>query len=164
MDALLQDTRYALAMMRRNPGFTAAGLLTLALGIGATTAVFSILYGVLLRPLPFPGAHRLVRVWEEHPGGTPVVAGSRWITNRTYYAWTERPRTIDVLGGYGSYETTIAVGGPGMPGGPGINDQIRVFGAEVSSALFSALGARPALGRLFTVDDAEQNAKSVLIL
>src|SRR5262245_11559903 len=154
MDALLQDTRYALAMMRRNPGFTAAGLLTLALGIGATTAVFSILYGVLLRPLPFPGADRLVRVWEEHPGGTPVVAGSRWITNRTYYAWTERPRTIDVLGGLESSESTIGVG----------DDHIRIPGASVSPALLSAAGARPALGRVFTEADAEPPASRVLLL
>jgi predicted permease len=155
---LLQDARHALTMMRRNKAFTAAGLLTMALGIGATTAVFSIVYGVLLRPLPYPGADRFVRVWEEHPGGTPAVAGSRWITNRTYYAWTDHPQTIDVLGGYGSYETTIGVGGPAD------NDQVRVFGGEVSPALFSALGARPALGRLFTAADAEPNAKSVLIL
>src|SRR5882672_6762424 len=139
MDTLLQDARYALAMMRRNKGFTAAGLLTLGLGIGATTAVFSLVYGVLLRPLPYPGAERLVRVWEEHPGGTPAVAGSRWITNRTYYAWTERPRTIDVLGGYGSIETPI-----------GINDlYVRIAGSEVSPTLLGAIGAKPLLGRLF---------------
>jgi putative ABC transport system permease protein len=139
---LLQDARHALTMMRRNKAFTAAGLLTMALGIGATTAAFSIVYGVLLRPLPYPGADRFVRVWEEHPGGTPAVAGSRWITNRTYYAWTDHPQTIDVLGGYGSYETTIGVGGPAD------NDQVRVFGGEVSPALFGALGAasaRPAV-------------------
>src|SRR6185295_13802016 len=125
MDGLLQDARYAIAMMRRNKGFTAAGLLTLGLGIGATTAVFSIVYGVLLRPLSFPGADRLVRVWEEHPGGAPATAGSRWLSNRTYYAWGERPRTIDVLGGYGSIETTIGIG----------DDHVRIFGSEVSPAL-----------------------------
>jgi hypothetical protein len=62
MERLLQDIRYALTMMRRNKAFTAASLLTLALGIGATTAVFSVVYGVLLRPLPYPEAERLVRV------------------------------------------------------------------------------------------------------
>src|SRR6185295_14959093 len=106
METLLQDIRYAVATLRRNPTFATAGLLTLALGIGATTAVFSVVYGVLMRPLPYPAAERLIRVWEEHPGGTPV-GGNRWISNRTYHAWSERPRTIDVLGGFGSYETRL---------------------------------------------------------
>jgi len=77
-----------------------AALLTLTLGIGATTAVFSVVYGILLRPLPYPAADRLVRVWEEHPGGI-TAAGNRWIPNRTYFAWLEHPRTIDVLGAHG---------------------------------------------------------------
>jgi ABC-type antimicrobial peptide transport system permease subunit len=68
MDSLIQNVRYALTTMRRNKGFATAGLLTLALGIGATTAVFSVVYGVLLRPLPYPDADRLVELSEEHPG------------------------------------------------------------------------------------------------
>src|ERR1041385_9431726 len=98
METLLKDIAYAVAMMRRNKGFTAAGLLTLTLGIGATTAVFSVVYGVLLRPLPYPGADRLVRIWEEHPPGV-TANGNRWITNRTFFAWRDHARTIDVLGG-----------------------------------------------------------------
>jgi len=61
MDALVHDVRYTFTMMRRNAGFTAAALLTLALGIGATAAVFSVVYGVLLRPLPYPNVDRLSR-------------------------------------------------------------------------------------------------------
>ena len=83
--------RYGLRMMRRHPSFTVSALLTLALGIGATSTVFSVVYGVLLRPLPYPAAERLVRVWEEHPGGTTMGA-ERWISNRTYWAWSEQPR------------------------------------------------------------------------
>jgi len=68
METLLRDVRYALVMMSRNTAFTATALATLALGIGATTAVFSVVYGVLLRPLPYPDGDRLVRLSEEHPG------------------------------------------------------------------------------------------------
>src|SRR3982074_3764401 len=64
METLLKDIRCAVAMMRRNKSFTTAGLLTLALGIGANTAIFSVVYGVLLRPLPYPRAERIVRLWE----------------------------------------------------------------------------------------------------
>jgi len=95
-----QDTRFAARAWRRSPGFAAAALLTLTVGIGASTAVFSVVYGILLRPLPYPAADRLVRVWEEHPGGI-TAAGNRWIPNRTYFAWLEHPRTIDVLGAHG---------------------------------------------------------------
>lgn len=80
----MPDVRYAFTVMRRNKAFAAAGLLTLALGIGATTAVFSVVYGVLLRPLPYPAADRLVRVWEEHPGGPrSCVTGSSVFARRS---------------------------------------------------------------------------------
>src|SRR5205814_8680602 len=100
MDALLQDVRYALVTMRRNAGFTTAGLLTLTLGIGATTAVFSVVYGVLLRPLPYPGADRLVRLSEEHPGAVSPLRAPM-LSNLTYYAWSGS-RTIDQFAGYRS--------------------------------------------------------------
>ena len=137
-----QDVRYAVRTLRRAPGFAVASLVTLALGIGATTAVFSVVRGVLLRPLPYPSADRLVRVWEEHPGGTAVL-GNRWITNRTYYAWIEQPRTIDILGGYRTYEKTVR-----------LNDEdVRLVGAEVSPSLLAGAKVRPrasAVSRLMT--------------
>ena len=86
-------------MMRRNKGFTTAGLLTLALGIGATTAVFSVVYGVLLRPLPYPAAERLVRLSEEHPGGNSPLRAPM-LSNLTFYAWSAAPRTVDAFAAY----------------------------------------------------------------
>ena len=106
MDSLIQDVRYALATLRRNPGFAVAGLLTVALGIGATTAVYSVLHGVLLKPLPYPNPERLVRLWEEHPGGT-TAAGQRWLSHLTYYAWLDRATTLDDMGAYASMNTTF---------------------------------------------------------
>ena len=75
--------RSALDAMRRSPACAATALITLALGIGATTAVFSIVRGVLLRPLPYADPDRLVRLWEEHPGGVSP-AGNRWLSRPTY--------------------------------------------------------------------------------
>ena len=106
METLLKDIRYAVAMMRRNKGFTTAGLLTLALGIGATTAVFSVVYGVLLRPLPYPAADRLVRLSEEHPGAVSPLRAPM-LSNLTYYAWSASPRTIDQFAGYRSSAYTV---------------------------------------------------------
>jgi putative ABC transport system permease protein len=150
---LVDDAKYGLRMMRRHPSFTVSALLTLALGIGATSTVFSVVYGVLLRPLPYPSAERLVRVWEEHPGGT-TMGRERWISNRTYWAWSERPRTVDVLGAYGSFAATIRVG----------DDDVSTFGAQVSPALMPVLGVAPLAGRLFTAGEAEEGANRVVLL
>src|SRR5881394_4565073 len=99
METLLKDIRYAVAMMRRNKGFTTAGLLTLALGIGATSAVFSVVYGVLLRPLPYPAAERLVRLSEEHPGANSPLRAAM-LSNLTYHAWRDGARTIEQFAAY----------------------------------------------------------------
>jgi putative ABC transport system permease protein len=153
METLGKDIRYALVTMRRSPGFAAAALLTLALGIGATAAVFSVVYGVLLRPLPYPDPERLVRLWEEHPGGT-TAAGQRWLSSRTYEAWTESPRTLDGVGGYSRYEYTITFG----------EEPVRIFGGELSPQVFTMLGATPALGRFFSREDAIDGSAKVAVL
>src|SRR3954465_16058946 len=99
METLIQDVRYALGMMRRNPGFTAAGLLTLALGIGATTAVFSIVYGVLMRPLPYRDAERLGGLSAEHPGANSPLRVPM-LSNLTYHAWSRNAATIEQIAAY----------------------------------------------------------------
>src|SRR3954463_6688333 len=128
METLLKDVRYALAMMRRNPGFTSAGLLTLALGIGATTAVFSVVYGVLMRPLPYPAADRLVRLSEEHPGAVSPLR-QPMLSNLPSHAWAQDSRTIERFAGYQTREYTLA-----LPGGA-----VRVAGAPVTASLFPML-------------------------
>ena len=148
-----RDVRYGFRILSRHAGFAASALLTLTLGIGATTAVFSIADGVLIRPLPYPAADRLVRVWEERPGGT-TLAGNRWITNRTYHAWLAQPKTIDVLGGFGAYERTIRIG----------DDDVRVIGPSLSPSILRAAGATPEVGRLLTDADAREGAERVLML
>jgi putative ABC transport system permease protein len=153
MDALRQDVRSALVAMRRSPGFAATALITLALGVGATTAVFSIVHGVLLRPLPYADQDRLVRVWEEYPGGVSP-AGNRWLSRSTYAGWRERTQTVDALGGYALSEFQLAFGGEGF----------KVSGARISAAVLGTLGVAPALGRFLTDDDDRDGAPPVVIV
>jgi hypothetical protein len=93
-----QDVKYGIRLLRRQPGFALVVMLTMALGIGATTTLFSITYGVLLKPLPWPDADRLVRVSESRQGHEPRVRGT--ITNAAYLAWHAQPTTIDAIGGW----------------------------------------------------------------
>src|SRR4051812_13483051 len=108
METLLQDIRYAFVTMRRSAAFTVAALGTLALGIGATTAVFSVVYGVLLRPLPYPRADRLMQISEEHPGAVSPLPRAM-LSNLTYYAWGAAPRTIEALGASDGNDYTVAL-------------------------------------------------------
>lgn len=154
METLVQDIRYALISMRRSRAFSVAALITLALGIGATTAVFSVVYGVLLRPLPYPESDRLVQLSEEHPGATAPPIRQPMLSNLTYHAWAQAPKTVEQFAAYSYSEQTVA-----LPGGP-----VRLVGAPVTPSLFPLLGATPALGRFFRPDEARTGADAVLVL
>ena len=125
MRTLLQDLRHALRLMARAPGFTAAALATIALAIGANTAIFSLVYGVLWRPLPYPQADRIVRLSEVHPGGVSPLPEAL-ISNITYDAWERNARTIELMAAYNSRSFTIK--GRGEPE--------RVPGASVAPSMF----------------------------
>jgi predicted permease len=153
MGALRQDLRSALAAMRRAPGFTATALVTISLGVGATTAVLAVVHGILLRPLPYAAPERLVRIWEEHPGGVSP-AGNRWMSRGAYAVWQPQTRTLDALGGYGPIESHLTLGG----------ERVKAPGARVSSAVLGTLGVAPDSGRLFTSDDDRQGAVPVAIV
>ena len=152
METLIQDVRYALSTLRRNPGFAAAGLLTLALGIGATTAVFSVVYGVLLRPLPYPDSDRIVRLSEEHPGAVSPLP-EPMLSNLTYYAWAH-PRTIEQLAAYRSAAFTVSLRDGGA----------RLAGARVTPSLFTLLGQSPALGRFFLSGENREGTDKIVVL
>lgn len=153
MTSLIADVHAAFAWIRRNRAFAASAILILSVGIGLTTAVASAVYGVLLRPLPYPDVDRLVRVSEEHPGAT-APRRERLLSNVTYYAWTESPRTVEWLSPYGSGQFTIE-----LPDGP---DHLE--GAVVSTTLLPMLGARPMLGRLFLPAEGKRGADTVVVL
>ena len=150
---MIQDLRFAFRLLRRSPGFTATALLTMAIGIGAATAVFSVVYGVLLRPLPYPAANRLVRVSEEHPGAVSPLRDAM-LSNLTYHAWRESPRTIDAIGAYSYREQTVQ-----------FDDGVRrVVGSGLTPSVFAMLGAKPALGRFFDESETKEGADHVVVL
>ncbi|NIP59340.1 MAG: FtsX-like permease family protein, partial [Gemmatimonadetes bacterium] len=129
-----RDLAHALRMLRRGPGFAAVVLLTLAVGIGATTAVFSVVDGVLLRPLPYPDAERILHLWERPPRG-----GRSWVSAPNFRDWR---------GGLESFAEIAALTPSGFnvsgEGGPE-----RTEGVEVTPGFFGVLGAELALGRGF---------------
>ncbi len=138
---LAHDLRQATRLLRRQPGYSAIAILTMALGIGATTSLFSVAYGVLLKPLPWPDADRLVRLYETRRGGTSRLGSI--MTSLPYLAWHEHPTTIDALAAWSPARVTI-----GSPG-----DLVRAPIAGVTASLFPLLSARPERGALFTERD-----------
>src|SRR5262245_14804635 len=150
---ILREFTHALALLRRERRFAATAILTLALGIGAATAVFSVVYGVLLRPLPYPDPDRLVRLYEEHPGA-PRPPGEPPLSNTTMYAWRERTQTLEGLAGYYAREFTVTVDG----------ESTRLHGAEVSASTFALLRASPSAGRFFTASDETPKPRRVAVI
>lgn len=152
MDAILADLRQARRALLRHPGLALTAWLTLAIGIGATTAIFSVVYGVLLRPLPYDDADRLVRLSESHPGATSPLRGAL-LSNRTYFTWTQAPTTVEAVAPYSPSKYTARIG----------NETLRLGGAAVSPALFATLRVAPAMGRFFTADEAASQVPVAII-
>ncbi len=152
-DSVLGAVLGGTSQIRRAPGFGFAVLANLTVGIGATVAVFSLVYGVLFRPLPFPNGDRIVRLSEEHPGAS--AAFSAVLSNLTFSAWADgTPRTLDALAGYRADDFLIRGG----------REPVLVRGADVSPGLFAVLGAKPMLGRFFLAREAHPPADHVLVL
>jgi putative ABC transport system permease protein len=128
-------------------------LLTLALGIGANTAIFSIVYGVLLRPLPVPDPDRLVQLSEVVPGGMPALPGATWISNLTIYAWEPHRKTIGPIANFSTGSSTV---GGDVP--------VRVRRGFVGAQFFEVLGVHPVLGRFFVREDVEPKAPLVTVI
>jgi putative ABC transport system permease protein len=145
------DIAYALRGLRRQPGQAAIATLTIALGVAATTALFSVAYGVLLKPLPWPDADRLVRVYETREGSTRRLAPL--MTNLSYREWREDPTTIEDLAGWSGRVQTLA--DPGAPE--------RILLSAVTASVFPLLRAEPLLGRLFGPEDERGDADQVVL-
>lgn len=147
-----QDVRQALRGLRRSPGFTLVALLTLSIGIGANTAMFSAVRSVLLRPLPYPDADRLVQLWTDHR--STGRATPEWLSPPEFQDWQSSNRTFAAMASYQSW-------GPNLTG---IGDPENLNGSAVSWNFFSVLGIAPAVGRLFTPSDDDANAERVVVL
>jgi len=157
LDDLLQDLRFTLRLFRRDPAFMAIAVLTLALVIGANTAIFSVINGVLLRPLPYEGSEGLVRI-AEHLGPSPMGAplAPRVLITGSELEALQSARTLSHVGRYGGRPFSMTLALPA--------NAVRLTGEQISTAVFPMLGARPLLGRLFQDHEETPGADAVVIL
>jgi len=146
---VLQDIRHALRMLRKSPGFTAIAVLTLALGIGANTAIFSVVNGVLLNPLPYPQPNQLVEVAELNP---PFHEGS--ISYPNFLDWVQQNHTFQSLAGYRQNDFSLT----------GVGEPQRVKVGQVSASFFPILDVKPVAGRNFTATEDKRGAAPTVML
>ena len=150
--AVRQDARYALRLFARQPAYSALVIATMALGIAATTIIGSVAYGVLLKPLPWADAPRLVRLYESREGSTRRFGPL--MTNLSYLAWRDHATTLDAMGAWTGARATVTDGG----------EATRVRTQAVTPSLFPMLGVVPFAGRPFAEDDALPGHQPVAIL
>ncbi|MGH9574862.1 MAG: ADOP family duplicated permease [Candidatus Acidiferrales bacterium] len=149
LDSLFQDIHFALRMLRKNPGFTAVAVLTLALGIGATTSIFSVVYGILLQPLPYPHSDRVVVPFElNYKGGPMHFADPNFNDLRTLN------HSLGAVAEYGTAIESVSRGA----------ESVRTGVAAVSADFFRAIGVQPTLGRAFEPADQHLGAAPVALV
>ena len=148
MDHLRQDIQYAIRRLLKAPGFTTVAVVTLALGIGANSAIFSVVNGVLLKPLPYPESDRLVGVYHTSEGQRAVMSGPNFIDATGAAKSLENAAAV--------YSTSITLTGEGEP--------VQLDIARVSASLFNVLRVRPALGRTFNADENMPGKVDVVVL
>ena len=155
MSTLIQDLKFGLRMLAKNPGFTAVGVLTLALGIGANTAIFSVVNWLLLKPLPYPDSGRLVMLWESSPARgfeREKVSGPDFIDWR---------RQNDAFEGMAFWPGWLDVDEFNLVGADGVE---KVKAVYASSGLFSVLGVKPLLGRTFLPEEDQSQGNRVALI
>ncbi len=154
MTGLFQDLRYALRQLRKSPGFTAVAIAILALGIGANTAIFSVVNGVLLRPLAFKDPARLVRVWHVPPPASFPGMTTFSVSAANYADWENQNHVFDGMAIY-SYHGFTVTGG---------DKPEQIDASAVSSGFFSTLGVQPMLGRALSPDENQVGHSHVVVL
>lgn len=147
-----QDTALAFRGLRRSPGFAAVALITLMLGIGANTALFSVVRSVLLRPLPYPDSDRLVQLWTDHRSRGRTEP--EWLSPAEFRDWREQNRSFASMGAYSGWAPDLLAGDAAET----------LQGQAVSAGFFETLGVRPARGRTFSPEDDVRGAPWVVVL
>jgi putative ABC transport system permease protein len=153
METLLQDIRYALRTLLKNPGFTAVAVIALALGIGANTAIFSVVNAVLLRPLPYTNADRLVMIWATNPllqlgiDNIPASAAN-------YAEWRDRNQVFENVSALDAITFNLTSGG----------EPEKVACARVSSSFFQLMGVPPKMGRAFRPEEDQPGNNQVVVV
>ena len=152
MESLLKDIRYGIRTLGKNPGFTAVAVLTLALGIGANTAIFSVVENVLLRPLPYPQPGNLVQIWNTYPPQAPRAG----LSPGDYADWRQQNASFSEMGGYAYISQGFNLTGEAEPQ--------RVLVSYASAGLFPLLGIKLAAGHYFVLEDDRAGSSPVVIL
>src|SRR5580693_7437307 len=147
--ALLQDIRYGLRMLRKSPGFTAVAVITLALGIGANTAIFSVVEGVVLAPLRYFEPDRLVTVWENNPRFSRV-----WDSYPNFQDWQRSARSFQQMAAF--REQAVDLTFPGAPS--------HLKARQISSGFFNTLGTELVLGREFTLQENQPGGPTAVVI
>ncbi|MBS1791424.1 MAG: ABC transporter permease [Acidobacteria bacterium] len=152
MNALWQDLRYGARLMLKHPGFSLIAALTLALGIGANTAIFSMVYSILIRPLNYPESERIMTVWEDHTRrGGPQ---REWTSPPGYQDWRDQNTVFSHMAAMTGWGPTLTEAG----------EPERLVGANVGHEAFAVLGVKPMLGREFTPEEDTRGAAKVAII
>src|SRR5216683_7515298 len=149
MATILQDLKYGLRMLAKNPGFAAVAVLTLALGIGVTTAIFSVVYGVLLRPLPYADPDRIVAIFELTSKRRPTA-----LADPTFDDFRDQSRSFQAIAKYGGALATVS----------GESPPARAIVGRVSPDFLKVFGVQPIVGRDFVAKDARQGAAPTVLV
>ena len=157
VETFVQDLRFTIRQLSRHPGFTLTAVLVLALGLGANTAIFSIVNAFLLRPLPFKDSARLTALFERDPVGTPGNDPYNQVAPGNFLDWQKQSASFDVM--------AATVGGAFNLASPNHTfEPQRLNGALCSSTFFSTLGVKPVLGRVFRDDEDRWGAPRVVVI
>ena len=151
METLVQDLRYAIRMLLKKPSFTAIVVLALAIGIGANTAIFSVVNAILLRPPPYKHPDRLSMIWMDNP---KLGVAEDWHSYPNYMDYKEQNQVFEDMAAFNDRSFNLT----------GTGDPVRVVGVWATASLFSVLGVEPALGRAFTAEEEEPGKDLVVIL